>query len=85
MKNSGVCPKCESDNVFCIEGTAGGKHDNVIYTGWTVFTYVRLDRYVCGHCGFNCQQALVDCTNIQGFDSAIPNTSPAALAPAPGH
>ena len=53
MKKSCICPKCGSSDVFIIDGHAGryGTGNN-IENGLTVFTYIPVDRYVCGKCGF---------------------------------
>lgn len=53
MKN-GVCPKCTSNDVIRIPGQVGayGTGNNII-AGLTLFSAVKVTRYLCGHCGFS--------------------------------
>lgn len=53
MKNTGVCPKCQSDNIVRIDGASGASsYGNFMYTGYTCFSAVRVNRYICCKCGF---------------------------------
>ena len=54
MKNTRVCPKCGSKDIFVIDGHADayGTGNNIQY-GATIFTYIPVDRYVCGKCGYS--------------------------------
>lgn len=49
MKTNGTCPKCQSQDIIVIADA----EQNRIQTGWTVFGYVPVARYVCGACGFS--------------------------------
>lgn len=54
MKNTGVCPKCGSSDVFLVEGYAGAYNSgNNIQAGLTIFSAIPVDRYVCARCGFS--------------------------------
>ena len=54
MKNSSICPKCQSTNVIRIDGHVGayGTGNNVM-TGRTIFSAVYVNRYICCSCGFS--------------------------------
>lgn len=52
MKNTGVCPKCQSDNIVRIDGTTAPNYGNFMYTGYTLFSAVSVNRYICCNCGF---------------------------------
>ena len=53
MKNSKVCPKCQSTNIIRIDGYAGanGAGNNVMI-GMSIFSAVKVNRYICCNCGF---------------------------------
>ena len=53
MKNTQKCPKCNSDDIIKIPGTAGthGAGNNVPM-GATIFSYVKVPRIVCCGCGY---------------------------------
>ena len=54
MKNSRSCPKCGSVDIIKVEGWTGGYGSgNNIMTGFTIFSAVPVDRYVCGYCGYS--------------------------------
>lgn len=54
MKNSKICPKCQSNNILRIEGRADAYGaGNNIPVGMTIFTYVKVDRYLCCECGYS--------------------------------
>lgn len=54
MKNSKICPKCNSCNILRIEGRADAYGaGNNIPVGMTIFTYVKVDRYLCCECGYS--------------------------------
>jgi len=53
MKHTNICPKCQSSDIIRIEGSAGAYGTgNNIPTGLTIFSYVKVPRYVCGSCGY---------------------------------
>lgn len=53
MKNTSLCPKCNSSDIVRINGYAGayGAGNNVML-GATIFSAVNVNRYVCCTCGF---------------------------------
>lgn len=53
MKNTKRCPKCEGGNIVRIDGYAGayGTGNNVM-VGSSIFSAVKVNRYVCCSCGF---------------------------------
>ncbi|MBE6546025.1 MAG: hypothetical protein E7668_01120 [Ruminococcaceae bacterium] len=53
MKNTNICPKCQSSNIVRIDGHTGayGSGNNVM-TGKTIFSTVNVNRYICCDCGF---------------------------------
>lgn len=54
MKNTNTCPKCGSHDIICVEGSAGAYGvGNNIPVGLTIFSYVKVDRFLCGSCGFS--------------------------------
>lgn len=54
MKNSQVCPKCESNDIIRIPGKKGAYGaGNNIQVGFTVMSAVKVTRYLCGTCGFS--------------------------------
>ena len=54
MKNTGKCPKCASEELLRIEGQSGAYGaGNNIQTGWTVFSAVKVTRFLCTSCGFS--------------------------------
>ena len=54
MKNSRICPKCNSNDLIRIPGKNGpyGSGNN-IPTGLTVFSAVKVTRYLCCSCGYS--------------------------------
>ena len=54
MKNSRICPKCNSNDILVVPGSseAYGAGNN-IRVGMTIFSSVLVDRYVCCHCGYS--------------------------------
>lgn len=53
MKNSGRCPKCQSSDILRIEGKAGAYGSgNNIPIGATIFSAVKVPRYLCCDCGY---------------------------------
>jgi ribosomal protein S27AE len=54
MKTSGKCSKCASTDVLRIPGQAGpfGSGNN-IPAGATIFSSVKLTRFLCGRCGYS--------------------------------
>lgn len=54
MKNTEKCPKCESADIARIEGEAGAYGSgNNIKIGMSIFSAIKVTRYVCLHCGFS--------------------------------
>ena len=54
MKNNGVCPKCQGKDILFIEGNAGAYGSgNNIPMGATIFSYVKVHRYLCCDCGYS--------------------------------
>jgi DNA-directed RNA polymerase subunit RPC12/RpoP len=54
MKNTGTCPKCNGKVVIKIPGAAGAYGSgNNIPAGVTIFSSVKVSRYLCGTCGFS--------------------------------
>ncbi len=54
MKISRTCPKCESQQIIRIPGdTRAFGAGNNITTGATIFSAVRVTRYLCAACGFS--------------------------------
>jgi predicted nucleic-acid-binding Zn-ribbon protein len=54
MKTTGVCPKCGQSNIIRIEGQAKAYGaGNNIPVGMTIFTYVKVPRYLCLECGYS--------------------------------
>ena len=53
MKNTGVCPKCQSTEIVRIPGIYGAHGSgNNIQVGLTTFSAVMVTRFVCTCCGF---------------------------------
>ncbi|MDE5792685.1 MAG: hypothetical protein K2G88_06985 [Oscillospiraceae bacterium] len=53
MKVSKICPKCQSNDIIRFDGSAGayGAGNNIM-TGHTIFSAIKVNRYVCCKCGF---------------------------------
>lgn len=53
MKNTRTCPKCGGHDIAIVDGYAGpyGSGNNIM-TGGTIFSAVKIDRYICGFCGY---------------------------------
>ena len=54
MKNTNECPKCRSNKIIVIPGSTGayGVGHN-IPVGRTVFSYAKVNRYLCSDCGYS--------------------------------
>lgn len=54
MKKTRTCPKCGGSDIILIPGKVGphGSGNNIA-TGWTIFSSVKVSRYLCGNCGFS--------------------------------
>ena len=54
MKNSGECPKCGEKDIVEIPGKVGAYGSgNNIQVGFTVFSAIKVTRYLCASCGFS--------------------------------
>jgi ribosomal protein S27AE len=54
MKTSGKCPKCASSDVMRIPGTSAAfGAGNNIPLGPTIFSSIKVTRYLCGSCGYS--------------------------------
>ncbi len=54
MKNTHICPKCQNLEILKIRGNTGAYGTgNNIPVGWTNFSAVLVDRYVCERCGYS--------------------------------
>ena len=54
MKNTKICPKCNSRDIIRVPGKAGAYGTgNNIQTGWSNFSAVLVHRYVCCTCGYS--------------------------------
>ncbi len=53
MKSTKICPKCHSGDIIRIDGNVGsyGAGNNII-TGATIFSAIKVNRYICCQCGF---------------------------------
>ena len=53
MKNTKLCPKCNSREIVRIDGNAGAYGSgNNIPLGATIFSAVKVNRYICCRCGY---------------------------------
>ena len=59
MKNTKICPKCESSSIVRIDGYTGayGSGNNIM-VGATVFSGINVNRYICCDCG--CTEEWID-------------------------
>lgn len=54
MKNTGRCSKCQHADILRIEGQAGSHGaGNNIPVGWTIFSAIKVTRFLCTACGFS--------------------------------
>ena len=54
MKATGICPKCGSREVLRIPGAIGGYGaGNNIPVGRTIFSSVKVTRFLCSRCGYS--------------------------------
>ena len=53
MKISGKCPKCGSSDIVRVNAEVGpsGSGNNIII-GKTIFSAVKVNRYICCECGY---------------------------------
>lgn len=53
MKLSRICPKCQSADIVRFDGNVGpyGSGNNLMI-GSTLFSAIKVNRYVCCRCGF---------------------------------
>ena len=54
MKTKRICPKCNSTDILMVPGKAGAYGvGNNIQVGWSNFSAVLVNRYVCCDCGYS--------------------------------
>jgi hypothetical protein len=54
MRNSKTCPKCKATDIVRIPGVVGGYGaGNNVSVGRTIFSAVKVTRYLCASCGFS--------------------------------
>ena len=54
MKNTNVCPKCNSTNILRVDGYSGAYGaGNNIRIGPSIYDAVNVNRYLCCDCGFS--------------------------------
>lgn len=64
MKNTKQCPKCRGTNIIRIDGKVGAYGTgNNIQMGLTIFSAVKVNRYLCCDCGYS--EEWVDKEDIQ--------------------
>jgi len=53
MKNTKICPKCNSMHIVRVDGYSGpyGSGNNIM-VGATIFSAVNVNRYICCACGY---------------------------------
>ena len=53
MKNSKICPKCQSSDILRFDGYMGpyGSGNNLM-VGATIFSAINVNRYICCTCGY---------------------------------
>ena len=52
MRNTKLCPKCRSTDIVRIPGEIRYGVGNNIKVGWTIYSAVKVTRYLCASCGF---------------------------------
>ncbi len=54
MKNIRICPKCQSSDIVRIDGNVSsyGAGNNIMI-GATIFSAIKVNRYICCKCGFS--------------------------------
>ena len=66
MKNNKCCPKCNSKEILKVPGKAGAYGSgNNIQVGWSNFSAVLVDRYVCCKCGYS--EEWIDTDDIESL------------------
>ena len=53
MKTTGTCPKCEARDVIRIPGSLAAGTSNAIPVGKTLFSVVKVTRFLCSRCGYS--------------------------------
>jgi hypothetical protein len=65
MKTTGKCTKCASPEILKIPGQAGAYGSgNNIPVGATIFSSVKVTRYLCGRCGY-CEEWVESASDLQ--------------------
>lgn len=64
MKNTHECPKCAGRDIIRVDGHAGayGSGNNIM-VGMTIFSAIKVNRYVCCGCGYS--EEWIDREDIQ--------------------
>jgi predicted RNA-binding Zn-ribbon protein involved in translation (DUF1610 family) len=68
MRNSKICPKCQSSEIIRIPGEARAfGAGNNISVGSTIFSSAKVTRYLCTSCGFSEEwvESIEDIANIK--------------------
>lgn len=54
MKNTRICPKCNSNDIVRVDGYSGphGSGNNIM-VGMSIFSAVNVNRYICCACGYS--------------------------------
>jgi RNA polymerase subunit RPABC4/transcription elongation factor Spt4 len=64
MKNTNICPKCQSRDIVRFDGYAGPYGaGNDLMVGATIFSAVNVNRYICCSCGFT--EEWIDAEDIE--------------------
>ena len=70
MKTSNTCPKCHSRRVIKLAGKTT-QHYKISYGRWGTSSE-KLDRYVCGKCGFTEQYAALSDKFVRWVNDNLP-------------
>jgi predicted nucleic-acid-binding Zn-ribbon protein len=75
MRNSKRCPKCKSADIVRIPGEVGSYGaGNNISVGRTIFSNVKVTRFLCASCGFSEEwlESIDDIASIKKKYGALP-------------
>jgi hypothetical protein len=74
MKTTGKCAKCGSAGILKIPGQIGAfGSGNNIPVGRTIFSSVKVTRYVCGDCGYS-EEWVESASDLQKLRAKYPLT-----------